>query len=241
MKNFLIVFIIFLSMTSNVFAVTSTPSAKTILSPTPPKESLSTSSSIINKSIELLKQRIATSVAKIEKSVSKLNIGHITKKDKSAMEIKTKDNKTFKVIIDPTITKVYAFSGVTKKEIKADDLELNDYVIISGPPLENSITANNIYRDVEYIVSSGKVTEVNAADFTIKVITVDKDDYTLNIENSTKQQLLDIRTNVLNSTGFSKIKVGDTIHFVAKKPDDIQKLEVSTEKIIVIPQEYFMK
>lgn len=240
MKKILIATIIFLSMTSNVFAVTSTPSAKTILSPTP-KEPQSTSSSIINKSIELLKQRIATSVAKIEKSVSKLNIGHITKKDKSVIEIKTKESKVFKVTLDPTITKVYTFSGSAKKEIKAEDLEMNDYVIISGPPLENSITANNIYRDVEYIVSSGKVTEVNATDFTIKVITVDKDNYTLNIENSTKQQLLDIKTNTLNATGFSKIKVGDTIHFVAQKPSDIQKMEVSTDKIIVIPQEYFMK
>jgi hypothetical protein len=118
---------------------------------------------------------------------------------------------------------------------------LNDYIIISGPPLENSITANNIYRDIEYIVSSGKVTEVSSADFTVKVITVDKDNYTLNIENSTKQQLLDIKTNTLSPTGFSKIKIGDTIHFVAKKPADIQKLEVSTDKIIIIPQEYFMK
>lgn len=244
MKKTLFFAILIIGLSSNVLAVTITPtitsSAKMVLSPEP-TSTQSTKSSIIDKSIELLKQRIATSVAKIEKSVSKLNIGHISKIDKAGIEIKAKDGKLFKVIIDNTITKVYLLSGITKKEVKSDTLALNDYVIISGPPLENSITANNIYIDEEFIVSSGKITEIDNSEFTIKVITVDKDNYTLNIENSTRQLMLDVRTNAMNTTGFSKIKVGDTIHFVAKKPLDNKTLTITPQKILIIPQEYFMK
>jgi hypothetical protein len=241
MKRIVFLTILIIGLTGQAFAVTSTTSsAKMTLSPIP-TTAQSTSSSIIDKSIELLKQRIATSVAKIEKNISKLNVGYITKIDKAGIVIKTKDNKSFNVNIDNTITKIYTLSGVTKKEIKFDTLALNDYVIISGPPLENSITANNIYVDEDYVVTSGKVTEVDNANFTVKVFTVDKDDYTLNIENSTKQMLLDIRTNLINATGFSKIKVGDTVHFVAKKPTDLKNLTVTPLRMLIIPQEYFMK
>ena len=41
--------------------------------------------------------------------------------------------------------------------------------------------------------------------------------------------------------GFSKIKEGDSVHFVFKISGDEKNNEYSADKILVIPQEYFIK
>jgi len=69
----------------------------------------------------------------------------------------------------------------------------------------------------------------------------DKTVYTLSIETSTKQQIVNIKTLETERIGFSKIKEGDSIHFVVKVNGDEKNNEYSTEKILIVPQEYFMK
>ena len=63
----------------------------------------------------------------------------------------------------------------------------------------------------------------------------------MDIENKTSQQILDIKTLELSSAGFSKLKEGDNVHFVAEKSTDEGDMRYTATKTIVIPQEYFIK
>lgn len=239
--NKLLLILITFFLGNQVYALTPTPSitapASTKISPTP----AASESSLIDKSIKLLKDKIATQVAKMDKNIFKLNIGRIIKKDETSFEIKTKDAKTLKIVFDKTLTKIFTISGATKKEISFIDLKVDDYVIVSGPQLDNSITANNIYKDEEYVIASGKVNEIDRTNFSVKIMTTDKDDYTVFVESTTKQSIINIKTILPEQGAFSKLKVGDTVHFLAVKPLDPKKLEVTAIRFIVIPQEYFMK
>ncbi len=214
-----------------VFAIspTATPSAK-----------VSTASSFLEKSIQTLKEKIATQVAKIEKEKPKLFTGNIEKIDKTNFVLKTLDNKTFTVQIEDSLSKIYIISGATKKEVKITDLETSDYVIVTGPSLESTISAVTVYKDEEYLSLSGKITDIINDDYTLKVLTSDKDEYEISIENTTKQMLYDIKNDIIAKTGFSKIKANDTIHFVCKKPADKKNFKVTADRILIIPQEYFV-
>ncbi|MDO9027431.1 MAG: hypothetical protein Q7U68_01010, partial [Candidatus Roizmanbacteria bacterium] len=64
----------------------------------------------------------------------------------------------------------------------------------------------------------------------------------------TKQFIVNIKTLEIERVGFSKIKEGDTVHFVVKKTGNpLRQLadggnnNYSAIKILIIPQEYFIK
>ena len=87
----------------------------------------------------------------------------------------------------------------------------------TGPTVDKSINANVVLVDDAYIVQSGKITEINKTDFFIKVTSQDKEEYTLDIEAGTKQNMINPKTLEIEKIGFSKIKEGDVVHFAAKK------------------------
>ena len=108
--------------------------------------------------------------------------------------------------------------------------------------INNTITANYIYQDEEYIVKSGKVTEINKTDYFIKVLSLEKDNYTLDFETYSQTEMLNVKTYEIEKTGFSKIKETDVVHFVLKKASGGREVNrYSIIKILVIPQEYFVK
>ena len=222
----------FLISGSTVYGQAASPSAAMTKDASP-------SASITQTEIQDLKEKIATKVAELRKKNQKAIAGTITSiKDKSIM-IKN-DDADYEVKVDEALTKVYSI-GTTKKEIKSTDLEKGAYIIATGPILDKVIDANYIYEDVEFTVLSGKITEINKDDFSIKVLTTDKDNYTLDIENTTTQQLMDIKTLALDKVGFSKLKEGDTIHFVIKKTETEKENRYTANKIVIVPQEYFQK
>jgi hypothetical protein len=54
--------------------------------------------------------------------------------------------------------------------------------------------------------------------------------------------MLNSKTGEIEKTGFSKIKEADVIHFVVKKSsEEKEKNRYPTSKILIIPQEYFVK
>ncbi|EKE14431.1 MAG: hypothetical protein ACD_12C00509G0001 [uncultured bacterium] len=53
--------------------------------------------------------------------------------------------------------------------------------------------------------------------------------------------MINIKTLLKETIGFSKLKEGDTVHFVVKKTGTEKNNEYSAYKILVIPQEYFIK
>lgn len=210
----------------------STASATPVSSPTP----------VIDKQLQKLKDNLATKAAQLMKQTQEAIAGYVTDVGGTGFKLKTSDEKALEIKTDPLLTKFFQITGNSKKEIKSSDIKKGAYLIISGPRIDKSVTANAIYMDEEFLVSAGKISEVNKDDLSLKVTTSDKDTHTLDIEVSSKQQILNSKTLQLESSGFSKIKEGDTAHFVIKKSGKNKELNrYSAVRILIIPQEYFLK
>lgn len=215
---------IFFFLLSNVSAQTATPS-----------------SAIEERQIQQLKEKIATKVAELREKSNRAVSGSVAEVVSNTIKLKTEDDGEYFVKLDETLTKYYQIAGNQKKEIKESDIRKDSYIVVSGIINDKKIDANFIYIDQPYIVASGKIIEVNKSEFYVKVMTSDKDTILLDIEDYTKQKIVNIKTLAIESTGFSKIKEGDMIHFVIKKIGDEKDSRYSAQKILIIPQEYFMK
>ena len=206
------------------------------------QEKSSSASAVDETEIKDFKDKIASKVAELEKKDQRAVAGFIVKNDKTQITLKTEDKTNLQIKIDDVLTKIYKISGATKKEIQIEDLAKDDYIIVTGPINDTVITANEIYVDERYLVKVGRVTEVNKTDYSLKVMTAEKEEYLLDIETQTRQLMLNIKTLEFEKAGFSKIKEGDLVHFVVKKTEFEQKdNHFSAAKILIIPQEFFIK
>ena len=232
-KNCFIILLFYCFFTSSI-ALGQTPSATASSSPTV----------VVDKDIQQLKDKIANKVLEIRKQNNKAISGFVLKIDGSTMKLNNTEGVN-QVKFDDTLTKVFKVLGTTKKEIKTDDIKKNDYAIVSGVVTDNIITANIVLIDENFLVDSGKITEINKEAYNIKVLTSDKNTYSLDIETGTKQYMVNIKTLLKETIGFSKLKEGDTVHFVVKKTGDPpaggKNNNYSALKIMIIPQEYFIK
>ena len=190
------------------------------------------------KNIQVFKDKIANVIKKTNKALS----GFVTSNNGSVIKIKDANNIAYEIKLDNELTKYFKISGAAKKEIKADDISKDDYIIVTGVLTDKSVAANSIFIDEGYLVGSGKISEVDKDNYSVKVINSAKETFTLDIENSTKQTILNTKSLAIEQTGFSKIKEGDYAHFVVKKGVSANKdNKYSAEKILIIPQEYFIK
>ena len=198
---------------------------------------------VVDKDIQQLKDKIANKVSEIRKKNNKAVSGFVLNIDGNTMKL-SNNGEVNQVKFDDTLTKVFRVLGTTKKEIKTNDIAKNDYAIVSGVVADNVITANVVLIDENFLVDSGKITEVSKETYNIKVLVSDKNTYSLDIETSTKQYMVNIKTLLIETIGFSKLKEGDTVHFVVKKtgnPPAGGNNNYSAIKILIIPQEYFIK
>ncbi|NMB84460.1 hypothetical protein GYA28_04230 [Candidatus Roizmanbacteria bacterium] len=196
----------------------------------------------IDSDTKKFKEKIVNAVSEQYKKDRKAVSGFVTKTSDSLLTIKTDTDEDLEVKNDEILTKIYQISNGQKKEIKMSQIEKGDYIIATGPMIDKTVTANFIYMDEKYLVKTGKITEVNKEEYSLKVSTVEKDVFTIDIETSTKQQILNINSLVLEKVGFSKIKEGDTIHFTAiKTGKEKEPNHFPAQKIVIIPQEYFLK
>jgi len=203
---------------------------------------VSSPSAIDEEEINTLKVKIATKVAELREKNNKAVGGSVTTVSTGALKIKGSDESNYEIKIDDALTKAYQIVNNQKKEIKIQDIKKGDYIIVTGDLNEKTITANFIYVDELYIVNSGSVSEVNKEDYYIKVLTGDKETFTLDIETFTKQQMLNIKTLKPEVVGFSKVKEGDRLHFVVKRTGTEREVNrFAAQKIFIIPQEYFIK
>lgn len=216
-----------------------------VLGQTPSDETASSSPTIaVDKDILNLKEKIANKVLEIRKKNNKAVSGFVVSNDSSLIKINS-NGEEIKVKLDESLTKYFRIVGTQKRDIKLADIEKNDYAIISGVMSEDVITANVVLIDENFLVDSGKITEINKDTYNINVLTSDKNTYSLDIETVTKQNMINIKSLDLEIIGFSKLKEGDTVHFVVKKTGDPsaggKDNNFSAIKILVIPQEYFIK
>ena len=236
-KNIIILFVV-----ANMLASMSLVIAQTTSSSSSAAVATTSGSVNVDKDTLNLKERLSKIVETRNKDQKAIS-GFATIKD-NTISIKDEDlNTQYIVKIDDSLTKLYQILGVTKKEIKASDIKSDMYLIVTGPVADKTISANIVFIDESYLIQSGKITEVNKTDFYIKVMSVDKEEYTLDIDSGTKQNMINIKTLEIERTGFSKIKEGDTVHFAAKKESSSKnsKNHFAAQKILIIPQEYFIK
>lgn len=211
-------------------------------SATPSSSTASSSALQIDPDTKKLLDKIPKIVSDMTKDKNNKAIsGFATEVKGSIIKITDEKNEVYEVKQDDAISKYYQISGTTKKEIKLSDIKKNMFLIVTGLLNDKIITANTIYVDELFLVKSGKITEVNKEDFILKVVSSEKDYYNLEIQVSTKQQMFNIKTKLLETSGFSKIKEGDTIHFVVKKIGDEKDNTFNARKTLIIPQEFFMK
>lgn len=228
-KNCFIVILSYCLLTSSI-VIAQTPSIDASSSPTV----------VVDKDIQQLKDKIANKVSEIRKQNNKAISGFVLSIDGNTMKL-SNEGEVNQVKFDDTLTKVFKVLGTTKKEIKSEDISNNDYAIASGVVSDNIITANVVLIDENFLVDSGKISEINKDSYNIKVLTSDKKTYSLDIETTTKQYMINIKTLLLETIGFSKLKEGDTVHFVVKKTGTEKDNNYSATKILIVPQEYFIK
>lgn len=206
-----------------------------------PSATASTSPTIAtDKDIENLKEKIANKVSEIRKENNKAVSGFIISKNENIMKIS--DNKEEnQVKLDDALTKYFQIVGTKKKEIKTEDIKKDDYAIVSGVMADNIITANIVLIDENFLTDSGIITEINKDSYNVKILSSDKNTYSIDIETYTKQFMVNIKTLNLEQIGFSKLKEGDNIHFVVKKTGLEKDNNYSATKILIVPQEYFIK
>ena len=176
-----------------------------------PSVTASASPTIVDKDIQQLKDKIANKVSEIRKQNNKAISGFVQKIDGNNMKL-SNSGEVSQVKFDDALTKAFRVLGTTKKEIKTSDIKKNDYAIVSGVVADNVITANVVLIDENFLVDSGKITEINKETYSIKVLTSDKNTYSLDIETGSKQYMVNIKTLLNETIGFSKLKEGDTVH-----------------------------
>lgn len=192
--------------------------------------------------IQDLKEKVANKVAEIRKKNNKAVAGRVISVSDNSLKVKTPDQNEFDVNLQESgLTKYYQISGSQQKEIEKENIEKEDYIIVTGVINDKIITANSVFIDQQYFSGSGKISEVDSDNYIIRVITADKTVFSLSIETYTKQRIINIKTLELERIGFSKIKEGDSIHFVVKVSGGEKNNEFSAEKALIVPQEYFMK
>ena len=195
----------------------------------------------VDKEVQNLKDKIANKVSELQKKKKRGISGVISEISDKSIIIESEDSETFTITLDEVLTKYFVISGISKKEGTIASFEKGDFIIVVGPETDGDVVANAIYKDERYLVGAGSVTEVNAADFYIKVVTTDKESMIIDMETNTKRVLMDSKTLEFETIGFSKIKEGDTIHYVLKKTGKEREANrYSALRVMVIPQEYFI-
>lgn len=247
MKYTVITSAMIIALTSGAFVVpavyaqnttkpgTTTPTTEPEATETPGKK---TEDSTVEESVQELKEKVESKVSELTEN-RKTYAGVVLEIKDKTMRIESEFGE-YSIDIDSDLTKAYLITAGSTSEVKLDSIEKGDYILVSGPEIGNTITANAIYLDEQFVVSSGKIIEVNSDSFYIRVQTLAKDSYILDIEQKTTQQILNIKSLELETAGFSKLKEGDNVHFVARKGTD-DKSRYSAVKTIIIPQEYFIK
>lgn len=226
--NYLTIMLVALIIVSPSLAQTASPSA----SPTGEVE---------DSAIEQLKEKVANKVTEIRRKNNKAVAGTVITKNAGNLRIKTNEDVKYEIKLDDALTKYFQILGVKKQEIKAEDIEVDDYAIVTGVQADNSITANTVFIDERFLVMTGKISQVDKENFTLTIVTTAKEQIDLDIESSTKQSMVNIKTNEPEVSGFTKIKEGDTIHFVVSRPLNSKEGSYSARKVLIIPQEYFLK
>ncbi len=205
------------------------------------QQSTASSSAQEEKKIDQLKEKIASKVAEIQNENNFGVSGYIDNIKNNLISINNDIGETYQIKTDEVITNYYQVINNRRQEIEPNEIQKGDFIIATGIIDGNQVEANNIYKDENFLIQTGQVIEINKDEYWIKVNTLEKEAVILDIETYTKKFLLNIKDYQFESVGFSKIKEGDSTIFVIKKTNNKQINRASAIKMIIIPQEFFLK
>lgn len=192
----------------------------------------------LDDTLKSLKEKIESTVDELNKKNKHAFKGKISQIKDNSITLISSTDKEFTVTIDETITQFYSSSVEGLEEIEQSDIEKGDTIFVTGPAIDDQISANLVYKQAQYSVIHGSITALDDTKFTIDILTPEKDAYTINIEDDTTQQLMSSKDSTLSKAGFSKYKVGDRIHVVMTEPDEDDN--ATAIRTLIIPQEYFV-
>lgn len=230
MKRFLAsLFIFFLFAffnTTHCFAVTTNATDSGQKStPTPQKK-------LIDKQIQNLKDKIATTVAELSKSNQRVITGLVSNYNETTL-ILQRPVKT-KINIDSEITE-FIDGDNTKKTLSLEDLNKNDHLTIFGLLLGNELTAKKIIKQSQLEFIEGTVKNVEKGSYFIEIITQDQETITVDIEKNTIQKKIDEETLEISDAGFSNYTIGARMHCVLiKRKSGVNR--GSAVRTLIVPQ-----
>lgn len=225
-----------LMFTIPVWSQTTTPTEEISPAATTPEPTEN-----LDKEVDKLKEKVAEKVSQLAENSDQVTAGVVSGVAVDSLTVKSGDHDV-EVSTDDTLTTYYEVQGSAIKEVKRGSILKNDYIFVIGPEINGVITANAVYQDQKYLVLTGKITKVNQSDYSVEMISLDKTNYTLDIQTQTNQRLLNIKTLDLEAIGFSKLKEGDAIHVVVKSdPKNSKSTRYDASRLLVVPNEYFIQ
>lgn len=196
---------------------------------------------ISDTALREFKDKIANKVAELQKGSQKVIAGYVTKVSSGSATIDVSKTE-FDITFDPSLVKVYVFSAGTKKESTVEKLAKDDYIAAFGSIIGSGVVANTILVDEPYQILSGRITEVDTDDNSIKFFTFDKSNYTLDVQVGSKLNMMNIKTLEPEKTGMSKLKEGDVAQItIRRKLNANPPIRADIIKAVIVPQEYFNK
>lgn len=172
------------------------------------------------RQVEELKERLATKVAELKNFKRRAIFGTVGEVTITTITVETKTSKV-KIELTDELTVIQYIRG-RRTLITNDDIGTGDFVTVYGDYDES---LDLLRAKVFYIqgplptIVSGKVREINRADFTLMLIAQDNREYIVDIETTTDTQLYTERDG-LTESGFSKVRVGETLHIVGSALND---------------------
>lgn len=203
------------------------PTATPTVTPTPTK-----SPDEINK--ELLREKVATQLARLVQGTQKIFSGTIESKTDKELVVITKEG-TLTVRVDENLTK---WATVTStRELKSADFKVGEFVTVDAIELDGVLNGNAVYKDNSYKVGHGNVSSVDADNNTLSVTKAQEQAPTeLKLDKAVRVFLYNQKTQVLDKSRLDKVIAGDSVHYVQQK----KGAEYVVTKLIVIPQELFI-
>lgn len=263
--TFLVLYIIFFSQNTQLYAATPTPSHPSPTSSSVIKKTVDTALDKASKAldsakkvvtdpvdaelekIQKIKEKIASKVAELKLVEKRGILGYA--KDVSSVQIIAEDVPNLptseKKLIDIDELTKFQDSAGSGKSFGISDIKPGDFLSFVG--LYNKDTKRLLARVITKVQSipfftEGIVTEKNSSAYTLKIIDEKGNAKIISIESSTKTQLFQ-KGEDLTRSGFTKIVIGQRL-FVAGFIDKKEKDTINATRVIHfkdLPPSYEMK
>ncbi|MFQ5452238.1 MAG: hypothetical protein ACE5DQ_01620, partial [Candidatus Paceibacterota bacterium] len=100
----------------------------------------------IEKSAQILKDKIATKVAKLTQQNDKVVTGAIASIDETAIKLQGDEHKDLTIETDEILTQYKSINLSSIEKITREDLSKGDYIVASGTSIDKELSANFILK-----------------------------------------------------------------------------------------------